>query len=79
MLHGDSFMFVECVKSDRLYEHTIKFEKVNKRKVPRICGWANLYQGKKYGTGNILSSMKDKEVCDVVFFFVFLYITAMEV
>ena len=50
-----------------LYEHTTKFKKGNERKVPKICSWANLYQGKKYDAGKMLSSMKDKKVCDVVF------------
>jgi len=50
-----------------LYEHTTKFEKANEKKVLRICSWANFYKGKKYDAVKMLSSMKDKEVCDVVF------------
>ena len=39
----------------------------NEKKVPRICSWLNLYLGKNYDAVKLLSSMKDKEVCDVVF------------
>ena len=62
-----------------LYEHTTKFDKANDRKVPRICSWASLYQGKKYDAWRLLRSMKDKEVCDVVLFIMCLYIFAVEV
>ena len=61
-----------------LYEYTTKFGKANERKVPRICSWANRYRGKKYDTGQILSNMKDKEVCDVVFLLC-VYIIVIEV
>ena len=50
-----------------LYEHTTKWVDDNEKNVPRICSWANLYQGKNYDAVKMLSSMKDKEVCDVVF------------
>jgi len=36
----------------------------NEKKVPRICRWANLYQGKKYDVVQMLRSMKDKQVSD---------------
>ena len=50
-----------------LYEHTTKWVDDNEKKVPRICSWLNLYLGKNYDAVKLLSSMKDKEVCDVVF------------
>jgi len=49
-----------------LYEHTTKFDKSNEKMVPKICNWANFYQGKKYDARLVLASMKDKEVCVVV-------------
>ena len=48
-----------------LYEHTTKFHEDNQKKVPRICSWPNLYQGKKYDAGVLLCSLKEKEVSDV--------------
>ena len=36
----------------------------NEEKMPRICSWANLYQGKKYDAVQMLGSMKDKQVSD---------------
>ena len=53
-------MFMECLKCDR---HITKFKESNDQIVPRICSWANMYQGKKYDARLLLARMKDKEVC----------------
>ena len=55
-----------------LYKYITKWVDDNEKKVSRIYSWANLYQGKKYDAMKMLSSMKDKEVCDVLFVSCFL-------
>jgi len=48
---------VVCVKQVWFYEHTNLYAHADEKCVPRIASWVNLYIGRKYDAGELISSI----------------------
>jgi len=53
---------VVCVEQVRFYEHTTLYVHADEKCVPRIASWVNLYIGRKYDAGELISTIKDNQV-----------------
>ncbi|KAJ8420240.1 hypothetical protein Cgig2_030303 [Carnegiea gigantea] len=48
------------------YEHTNLYAHANEKCVPHIASWVNLYIGREYDAGQLISSIKDNQIVPVL-------------
>jgi len=66
-----------CDQQVWFYEHTNLYAHADKKCMPRIASWVNLYIGRKYDATVLISSVKDNQVHCIVSSFVVTYVLCL--